>query len=428
VQPPPPLPPRTFHLEVIAASVAILDANPDGTYTYADANARYLDMLGAAEADVVGRSPSDVLPGYLVSEYLAHASECLRSRAPVEFDAVVERRATTTWWRSTMLPLMDETDRVARVFVTAIDVTEKKLLETAFRESRDRLEAVVNGAYDAIITVDHCHRIRFMNAAALRMFGWPAQEIVGEPLDLLLPKSIVTKHHAYLEAFQRSPIRARGMQERSEVRGVRRDGAEITVQVSISKVSLESGVETTAILRDVSDTSRLIAELKATASVDPLTGLSTRRRFIEALDLELDRARRQGRPLSLLMLDVDHFKHVNDSYGHPIGDAVLEALGRIIAGSVRAEDVVGRLGGEEFALLLPGAEPAQAFDIAERLRASVEAAAVADGAGGVVTFTVSVGVAGLEVTESTGAELLAAADRALYAAKNGGRNRVERAA
>lgn len=420
--------PSSLHLEVIAASVAILETNPDGSYTYAAANERYLEMLGMAEADVVGRSPTDVLPGYLVGDYVAHASECAKARAPVEFDAVVERRATTTWWRTTMLPSMDEADCVAKVIVTAIDITEKKLLETAFRESRDRLNAVVDGAYDAIITVDHAHRIRFMNAAALRMFGWTAQDIIGQPLDLLLPKSIASKHHAYLESFQRSPIRARGMQERSEVRGVRRDGEELAVQISISKVWLESGVETTAIVRDVSDTVRLIAELKATASIDPLTGLSTRRRFLEALDLELRQASRQGSALSLLMLDVDHFKRVNDTYGHPTGDAVLAALGRLIARAVRTSDVVGRLGGEELALLLPGTDAAGALEIAERLRKNIEQASVPDGDGGHITFTVSVGVAEVGPTATTSAELMAEADRALYVAKNRGRNRVARAA
>jgi len=425
-----PPPSGPFPLEAIAAAVAVLEATPDGSYRYTAANDRYLDMVGVAAPEVIGRSPTDVLPGYLISDYLARASECSKTRAPVEFDAVIERCATTTWWRTTMLPMMADADHVAHVFVTAIDVTAKKALETTVRESRDRLNAIVDGAYDAIITVDQAHRIRFMNASALRMFGWTAEDIVGQPLDLLLPESIRAKHHSYLDAFQRSPIRARTMQERSEVRGVRRDGEEISVQISIAKVSLESGVETTAILRDVSDTVRLIAELKATASVDVLTGVATRRRFLEALDVELRRARREGSGLSLLMMDVDHFKRVNDGYGHPVGNEVLATLGQLLAGSVRKADVVGRLGGEEFALLLPGTDPGTAIEIAERIRATVEGTSVEDGAGGFVRFTVSIGVAGLAptATTKTGAELMAEADRALYAAKNGGRNRVERAA
>jgi len=162
-----------------------------------------------------------------------------------------------------------------------------------------------------------------MNASALRMFGWTADEILNQPLDLLLPKSVGGRHHAYVRAFQRSPIRARGMQERSDVYGVRRNGDEFAVQISISKVVLEGGVETTAIVRDVSDTVRLIADLQMTASVDSLTGLSTRRRFLQALELELEleRVRRDDGKLSLLMLDVDHFKQVNDRFGHPVGDS-----------------------------------------------------------------------------------------------------------
>jgi diguanylate cyclase (GGDEF)-like protein len=227
-----------------------------------------------------------------------------------------------------------------------------------------------------------------------------------------------------MEAFRRSPIRARAMRERAEIRGVRRNGEEFPLQISISKVHLESGVEMTAILRDVSDTARLIAELHATASSDALTGLASRRRFMEALELELKRAQRHERPCSVLMLDVDHFKRINDGFGHPVGDEVLTNLGRLIARSVRSTDVAGRIGGEEFALLLPETDIDGAKEIAERLRAAVEQLSVDDGRGRSVRFTVSVGAASLGRSATTSHELLADADRALYEAKHLGRNRV----
>jgi diguanylate cyclase (GGDEF)-like protein/PAS domain S-box-containing protein len=411
------------HLHVIAASVAVLKVEEGGGIAYAAANERYLAMLGF-EGSLIGLSPSVVLPGYLVPDFNERLARCIETRAPVEFDVVSDRCAQTTWWRTTLLPMVDGADRVVRVFVTAIDITEKKQLEIAIRESREHLNAVVDSAYDAIITVDPAQRIKFMNHAALRMFGWDAQEIIGQPLDVLVARSGVDAHARYVETFHRSPIRARGMRERSAVHGRRRDGTEFPVQISISKVQLEGGVEMTAIVRDVTETTRLIAALQATATSDALTGVATRRRFLDALEIELKRAQRHGRALSVVLFDIDHFKRVNDEFGHPIGDAALAAFGEILGKDRRASDVAGRLGGEEFALLLTETPLASAHEVADRLRLATERIRIDDGRGGRLGFTVSAGVAGLTPQTNSAAELVAAADRALYAAKHAGRNRV----
>lgn len=162
----------------------------------------------------------------------------------------------------------------------------------------------------------------------------------------------------------------------------------------------------------------LVRRLEHLSRVDALTGLANRRAFDEALEVELARSRRTGQPLALVMLDVDHFKRFNDTFGHQAGDRALALVGDTLRGVARREDRPCRMGGEEFAVLLPGAEGAGAVEVAERMRRAIGAAPLAEG-----PITVSLGVAWTHGRES-GEQVVAQADARLYAAKLDGRNRV----
>ncbi len=168
-----------------------------------------------------------------------------------------------------------------------------------------------------------------------------------------------------------------------------------------------------------------IAILAAQSETDPLTGLPNRRGFAARSDAALIEARRQGEPCAVVALDLDRFKAINDGHGHAAGDVVLRGVGAAIRASVRGGDVSGRLGGEEFALLLPGDSIADAVSVAERLRALIRAT-VPHPAGGDAAVTLSVGVAtvGPGAPQEALDAALAAADRALYDAKQQGRDRV----
>jgi diguanylate cyclase (GGDEF)-like protein len=192
----------------------------------------------------------------------------------------------------------------------------------------------------------------------------------------------------------------------------------------LSAVLLALVVEAIVIFRPM--IRRIIAytsELLRLAGTDPLTGAANRRSFLEQCEAEVARSRRFNRPASILMLDVDRFKSVNDTYGHAAGDEVLKALGAAIAKAVRRMDVWGRLGGEEFAILLVETTLPEAALIAERMRQQFAAIVVPFGEHR-IGFTVSVGVASLS-TEAGGLEAaLRLADTLMYQAKTTGRNRV----
>lgn len=159
------------------------------------------------------------------------------------------------------------------------------------------------------------------------------------------------------------------------------------------------------------------------ALADPLTGLPNRRAFDAALSREVARARREGAPLAVAALDVDHFKRVNDVHGHAAGDAVLAAAASRAAAALRAGDLLARVGGEEFVALLPGATLAAAAEAAERIRARLAAEPITVGESS-LHVTASLGCAALEEGDLDGRPLLARADARLYDAKRGGRNRV----
>lgn len=182
-----------------------------------------------------------------------------------------------------------------------------------------------------------------------------------------------------------------------------------------------------ATLRAQNRTRRMAEQLRLSATTDELTGLANRRAFLHALEIELARSRRSGTPLSVAVADVDFFKRINDRYGHGGGDEVLRALASIAGQSMRTGDLVGRLGGEEFGILMPDTDEMQARIACERLRGAVSGRKIRLPSGEDVAVTLSTGVALLSAGDDRD-RLVSRADLALYQAKEGGRNQVRMAA
>ena len=170
----------------------------------------------------------------------------------------------------------------------------------------------------------------------------------------------------------------------------------------------------------------LIEKLEELASTDTLTKLYNRRFFYESAIKTIEYAKRNKHLLSLIMLDIDHFKRVNDTYGHSAGDEVLKELAQIMKNIQRKSDTIVRLGGEEFAILLPDTSKEQAFEVAQKLRQTIEKNQVLLSDGNIVHFTVSLGVSSVQIEKEINIEAaLSRADKALYRVKEGGRNNVQ---
>ncbi|TDK24976.1 GGDEF domain-containing protein [Luteimonas aestuarii] len=210
-----------------------------------------------------------------------------------------------------------------------------------------------------------------------------------------------------LGATNRTRVNDRGVEET-----VLSDGDHIVVGESILKFISQTSVE-----------ARYHEEIYQLATHDMLTELYNRRHFIEMADKEIARALRHQRPLALCIIDVDLFKPVNDRHGHIAGDEVLRRIAALLGQHVRSEDIAARIGGEEFAVLLPESDGGVASHFAERVRQAIAAATFAPG-GESRRITVSIGIATLSEARANRPSLMAAADAALYRAKDGGRNQV----
>ncbi len=298
-------------------------------------------------------------------------------------------------------------------------------LEERLRRSESRLNGVLTLARDAILVVDGDGRIVMFNPAAERLFGYTTAEAEGAPLARLIPDSLRTAGRRPLEWCDGADGDAAGPLGHIEATALSKDGRAIPVEIALSHGMDRGEALTTAIVRDVTERRDLEAELRRLAATDPLTGLPNRRAFLEAARAELDRVERYGRPAALMMLDIDRFKAINDGFGHAAGDEALRELASVCRLVLRATDVVGRLGGEEFGVLLPETRFVAAREAAERLRAALAANDIVLADGRRLRMTVSIGVTPCAPTDGVIDATLARADRALFRAKEFGRNRVE---
>ncbi|MBI5440423.1 MAG: GGDEF domain-containing protein [Deltaproteobacteria bacterium] len=303
---------------------------------------------------------------------------------------------------------------------------ENERINRSLRESESRFHGLVNQSLVGIAIIED-GRFSYTNLKFDAIFGYNAEEI-----RLLGPLDVAFEDDRPLVAEQ---IRRRLSGDVEGVayvfRGLRKDGSVVDIEVQGSGMKMGGRLALISLVEDVTERTRaerevrvLQSRLREEAIRDPLTDLFNRRYLDETLGRELARANRYGRPISLIMADLDHFKAVNDTYGHPSGDEVLRAFGGLIKGRVRSSDIPCRYGGEEFLLILPDMSYELAAQRAEQLRVALEGARIGCD-GRVIQVTASFGVAAFPEDGKCGGELIAAADGALYAAKAAGRNQVK---
>jgi diguanylate cyclase (GGDEF)-like protein/PAS domain S-box-containing protein len=254
--------------------------------------------------------------------------------------------------------------------------------------------------------------------------GWLEADVRGRSLGLFFPSDDLDQRR--IEALL-ATARVKGSVE-TEGWQLKCDSTKIWSNSVITALPDEAGTIQGFVVmsRDMTERKRLEDEMTLLATVDPLTRAYNRRKGDALIAAEFGRRARDGRPFAVLLLDIDHFKSVNDRFGHQAGDAVLRTLVETCRRLLRPTDMLIRWGGEEFLFLLPDTDAAGATAAAERVRAALAAGEVAVSGAAAIRFTVSVGIA-LPVDESP-TELLSRADIALYAAKTGGRDRVVLAA
>lgn len=321
-------------------------------------------------------------------------------------------------------PIVAEVVRTkVRVFVELFRKTEmlraeiglRNALEDALRRSEESFRAVIEHAPDGICVV-HEARIVFANPALMMYLGVTEMEkLVGQPVETM----VRAEHGAALRQLGAIAATAPGASALSEHLLLRQDGTSITAEISAMGIVFDGHASSLLMLRDVTERKQMQARLLEMAQTDHLTGLLIRRPGHEAMEREVSMAARYGTPLSFVLLDVDHFKRINDTFGHRVGDCTLQKIGEAILAQLRQGDLAIRWGGEELLIVLPHTDQAGGRAFAERIRKVISELRV-EVAG---AATVSAGVAQLQPGDNAEA-LVARADAKMYEAKNAGRNRV----
>jgi diguanylate cyclase (GGDEF)-like protein/PAS domain S-box-containing protein len=317
---------------------------------------------------------------------------------------------------------------VLLVLPVASLLTQRRIIAERWRESEARYRTIADSLGDAIIDVAADGTIRYASSAIAGMTGLPSDAVVGSSAqDFIFADDAPTVAEAYRQALE-TPGRAVIVQYRGAPVD---DGERRWFEASIRAVTAQGeALGIVGSIRDISDRKSLELSLTREARLDPLTGLANRRAFLEQLEQRCaatPSASPNARAGSLAILDLDHFKRINDRYGHPAGDAVLQAVATEAMRFCRSHDLVARIGGEEFCVIFGGATMADAETAADRLRQAIRALRIPIGDGQTITVTASIGLAEI-VPGGAAPEILKRADTALYEAKRLGRDQLRIAA
>jgi diguanylate cyclase (GGDEF)-like protein/PAS domain S-box-containing protein len=318
-----------------------------------------------------------------------------------------------------LLLLWGRNESIARG-IAARRIGERDRAEAERQQTERRYRVLAENSIDMICVSDLNGKLVYVSPSSLTLFGFRPEEMVGRSsLEFIHPEDLESAR-SQLAALREGP--------RSityQCRFLRKEGSYVWIEAAARSITdPASGVvsELQAAVRDISDRKRLHQELERLAQQDALTGLSNRRRFEQEVESEMARSRRQLAPGALLLIDLDHFKSVNDSLGHLAGDKVLKQIAEILDERLRESDSLARLGGDEFAILLPDTGLREARLVAESLTKAIREG-TADGS--VASVTASIGVALFDGDPRLDVPtVIAEADLAMYAAKDDGRDRV----
>jgi diguanylate cyclase (GGDEF)-like protein/PAS domain S-box-containing protein len=375
-----------------------------------DTTKQWTDFIYPDDREKAWRSINDVLEG----KSLAHKGEY----------RMIHKDGSIRWILDQANVIQRNADgKPTRMSGTHADITDRKQLEVVTSESSLLLKRILDNLFAYVALLDTNGVVQEVNKAPLERAGCRREDVIGQ----YFYDAPWWNYDDEVRTQLISAINAAKQGESSRYDVVVKMGDDLVpIDFMIAPVRESSGqiigLLPTAV--DITQRKHLEEELNRQAHLDYLTGLPNRRSFMERGAVELSRSHRYANTMSMLMLDIDLFKQINDVYGHQAGDEVLKKLAMIFQGVLRDVDILGRIGGEEFGVVLPETEIADAVKIAERLRELISTTEVSLPMGLKIHFTASIGIAALVDKNSNFNMLLNESDKALYRAKQAGRNKV----
>ena len=418
IQPPtaPHLPPS--HDDLVEALPSCVMVLRQGLIT--SVNQAGLHLLEAATAqELLGRAITE----FIHSADQAHARERLRWRQPGEGALAPTQYRVQTCKQNLRICLVSSKpiryQGEDAILVSAMDMTDHSAMEERLRVSEQNFRRLFENMQDVYYRTDAGGVVQMVGPGVRRVLGYEPEEIMGRTAESYYPHS--SDRDAFKQAIQENG-------EATDFPGqmVRKDGQVIDISINSHALYDERGqfcgIE--GIYRDVTQRKNLERALQRLATEDSLTGISNRRAFMERAMQVFQMAQRYNHALALLMLDLDHFKSINDRYGHAAGDEVLKRFAQTVELVLRDSDLFGRLGGEEFCIVMQYAQSEEAHLVARRIRESLQNLVFQDTSGPPYSVTVSIGISFSHPDDNHVQKLIERADKALYQAKRDGRNQV----
>ncbi|WP_027179701.1 sensor domain-containing diguanylate cyclase [Maridesulfovibrio bastinii] len=397
----------------------------DGTFSFVTGSPE--EIIGYLADELIGESPFELAveeDSWNIRRDFLQAAESRTDFNNLEYK-FRSKNGDIVWVSFSGVPMYDSSGEVTGFRGNTVDVTNRKEWENKLRESEELLSSVSNSIRDGLVLMDETGAVQHFNSAAVKLFNFSESDFMGLKLReyVRLNDNVEDDINLLTADYSDNPASLTCTTGVLDVVCTRSDGTVFNGSIAVSPLRREGQWWIVWSIRDVTDRKEAEEKLIRLATTDSLTGLVNRRVFMEKSQAELERAKRYNHPLSMMMLDIDHFKRVNDTYGHDAGDDVLQGLANVVLGVLRQVDCFARIGGEEFAVLLPDTDQDGAVNVAERVREAVEKTSIVSRSGELF-ITISIGVSTLSGNIDDLERMLKTADVALYASKRNGRNMV----
>ncbi|WP_246143496.1 sensor domain-containing diguanylate cyclase [Colwellia echini] len=391
-----------------------------GNYTYV--NQAVLNLFEKSLDQVIGFADTNFFDLSLSKELKNNDREVIEKGIRVENEesSFIRAKNEVRIFKVVKKPLFDLHGNVIGICGISTDITVEKKLQEQVAEQSFLLDTMLNNIDSHIYVKDSERTFLYVNTRTADLFGNSAANIIGKKDIDILPKNIA-------DHFYTSDKKVFETKTKQVIEETVKDEKGNNCHYISTKVPFNQPGKLPAIIgfsTEVTELFELKEKFKQLANIDSLTNLYNRRYFTLHIEKEYLRAKRYSHPMTLISIDIDHFKSINDKYGHPGGDQILIAVANKLKASLRQTDILARIGGEEFSIILPNTSIASAIQFAERIRVEQSELRITGEWDSEASISVSIGVSSLLTGDKSFDELLSRTDKALYQAKKSGRNRV----